>query len=336
MSGVTTLLVAADDADIRLDRWFRSRYPGLSHGRLEKLLRTGQIRVDGRRAKASLRLTAGNQVRVPPLSAETAAPEKSRMSAPAPSEADLAAAQGWVLYRDDMMLAINKPAGLAVQGGSGVTRHVDALLDGLRFGSEDRPRLVHRLDKDTSGVLLLARNAAAARHLTKWFRDQELRKVYWALTIGRPDPERGRIDAAIAKKATSTGGERVVPTPDGADATTFYATVEAAGSSMAWLALSPRTGRTHQLRVHCAEILHCPILGDKKYPGESDLMETAGFGAGLHLHARSLSLPHPGGAGARRARLVVVAPLPPHMASSWQHLGFDASTDGDPFAELNT
>jgi 23S rRNA pseudouridine955/2504/2580 synthase len=213
MSGVTTFLVVADDADIRLDRWFRSRYPGLSHGRLEKLLRTGQIRVDGRRAKASLRLAAGNQVRVPPLSIEMAAPEKGRSRTPAPSEADFAAAQDWVLYRDDMMLAINKPAGLAVQGGSGVTRHVDALLDGLRFGSEERPRLVHRLDKDTSGVLLLARSAAAARHLTKWFRDQELRKIYWALTIGRPDPERGRIDAAIAKKITSTGVERVIPAP---------------------------------------------------------------------------------------------------------------------------
>lgn len=336
MSGVKTLLVAPGDADIRLDRWFRSRYPGLSHGRLEKLLRTGQIRVDGRRAKAGLRLAAGNQVRVPPLTAETAAPQKGRSSAPAPSAAELAAAEEWVLYRDDMMLAINKPAGLAVQGGSGVTRHLDALLDGLRFGSEERPRLVHRLDKDTSGVLLLARTAAAARHLTKCFRDQELRKVYWALTIGRPDPERGRIDAAIAKKTTATGVERVVPAPDGAHATTFYATVEAAGSSMAWLALSPRTGRTHQLRVHCAEILHCPILGDKKYPGESDPLETAGFGAGLHLHARSLSLPHPGGAGARRARLVVVAPLPPHMARTWQHLGFDPATDSDPFAELNT
>jgi len=336
MSGVTTFLVAADDADIRLDRWFRSRYPGLSHGRLEKLLRTGQIRVDGCRAKASLRLAAGNQVRVPPLSAETAAREKRRSRTPAPSEADFAAAQDWVLYRDDMMLAINKPAGLAVQGGSGVTRHVDALLDGLRFGSEDRPRLVHRLDKDTGGVLLLARNAAAARHLTKLFRDQELRKVYWALTIGRPNPERGRIDAAIAKRANSTGFERVIPESDGADATTFYATVDAVGSSMAWLALSPRTGRTHQLRVHCAEILHCPILGDKKYSGESEPIETTGFGAGLHLHARLLSLPHPGDGGARRARLVMVAPLSPHMTRTWNHLGFNPDTDGDPFAELYT
>lgn len=336
MSGVTNFLVGVDDADIRLDRWFRSRYPGLNHGRLEKLLRTGQIRVDGRRAKASLRLVVGNQVRVPPLSAETAAPEKGRFRMSAQSEADLAAVQDWVLYRDDMILAINKPAGLAVQGGSGVTRHVDALLDGLRFGSEHRPRLVHRLDKDTSGVLLLARNATAARHLAKLFRDQELRKVYWALTIGRPDPERGRIDAAIAKKVASTGAERVVLTPEGADATTFYATVDTAGSSMAWLTLAPRTGRTHQLRVHCAEILQCPILGDKKYPAESDPLETAGFGAGLHLHARLLSLPHPGDAGARRARLVVVAPLPPHMTKTWHHLGFDSGTDGDLFTELYT
>ncbi|MEE8171461.1 MAG: RluA family pseudouridine synthase, partial [Alphaproteobacteria bacterium] len=295
MSGVRTLLVAADDADTRLDRWFRKRYPGLSHGRLEKLLRTGQIRVDGRRAKASLRLAAGNQVRVPPLSAESVAPTKGKVGVSAPSEADLALAKQWVLYRDETLLAINKPPGLAVQGGSGVTRHVDALLDGLRFGARERPRLVHRLDKDTSGVLVLARDAATARRLTKWFRDKKLRKVYWALTVGRPSPEKGRIDAAIAKKATSTGAERVVPATDGAAATTYYATVDAAASRLAWLALLPRTGRTHQLRVHCSEILHCPILGNRKYPANSSPAEAEGFGAGLHLHARSLSLPHPGG-----------------------------------------
>ena len=334
MSGVKTLLVDAGDTDIRLDRWFRNRYPGLSHGRLEKLLRTGQIRVDGRRAKAGLRLAAGNEVRVPPLAAETAPPAKRKTAAPAPSEADLEAAREWVLYRDADMLAINKPSGLAVQGGSGVTRHLDGLLDGLKFDTEERPRLVHRLDKDTSGVLLLARNAAAARRLTKMFRDQQLRKIYWALTGGRPDPEQGRIDAAIAKKASASGAERVVAAADGAAATTYYATVEAAGSRVAWLALLPRTGRTHQLRVHCAEILNCPILGDKKYAADAEPVETEGFGAGLHLHARSLSLPHPGGAGARRAKLDLVAPLPPHMAQSWRHLGFDMDTDGDAFAAL--
>ena len=334
MSGVKTLLVDAGDADIRLDRWFRNRYPGLSHGRLEKLLRTGQIRVDGRRAKAGLRLAAGNEVRVPPLAAETAPPARSKTTAAAPSEADLATAREWVLYRDGDMLAINKPSGLAVQGGSGVTRHVDGLLDGLRFGAKERPRLVHRLDKDTSGVLLLARNAASARRLTKWFRDQDLRKIYWALTVGRPELEQGRIDAAIAKKAASSGAERVVPTADGAEATTYYASVEAAGTRMVWLALLPRTGRTHQLRVHCAEILNCPILGDRKYAADSEPVETEGFGAGLHLHARLLSLPHPGGAGARRARRDLVAPLPPHMKQSWRHLGFDTETDGDPFAAL--
>ena len=334
MSGVETLLVTDDDADIRLDRWFRNRYPGLSHGRLEKLLRTGQIRVDGRRAKSGLRLVAGNQVRVPPLSAETVAPTKGKFAVPTPSETDLAAAREWVIYRDDNVLAINKPPGLAVQGGSGVTRHLDALLDGLRFGSAERPRLVHRLDKDTSGVLVLARNAPAARRLTKGFRDHELRKIYWALTTGRPSPEQGRIDAPIAKRADATGVERVVPAADGADATTYYATVDSAGSSVAWLALMPRTGRTHQLRVHCAKILNCPILGDKKYLVESDSVETDGFGTGLHLHARSLSLPHPGGSGARRARLNLVAPLPPHMAQSWRHLDFAADSDGEPFAAL--
>jgi 23S rRNA pseudouridine955/2504/2580 synthase len=329
------LSVGGDDADIRLDRWFRKRYPGLSHGKLEKLLRTGQIRVDGRRAKAGLRLAAGNQVRVPPLPAQAEQAPHGKTPALPPRAEDLAAVKEWVIYRDENLLAINKPPGLAVQGGSGISRHLDALLEGLQFDAPERPRLVHRLDKDTSGVLLLARNAPAARGLTRMFRDKKLRKIYWALTLGVPTPAQGRIDAAIAKKPVSGGGERVIAAKDGAPAITYYATLETAGNRVAWLALLPLTGRTHQLRAHLAEILNCPIQGDRKYISDWSPPREDGFGAGLHLHARSLSLPHPGGAGARRARLDLVAPPPAHMVQSWRHLGFDIKADGDPFAALH-
>jgi 23S rRNA pseudouridine955/2504/2580 synthase len=333
MSGVETLTIAAEEADVRLDRWFKKRFPGLSHGRLEKLLRTGQIRVDGRRAKAGQRLAPGSRVRVPPL--PEAAEEARRRPAPPASAEDLAQVENWVIYRDKHLLAINKPAGLAVQGGSGVTRHLDALLDGLKFDAPERPRLVHRLDKDTSGVLLLARDAATARSLAELFRGKKLRKLYWALTVGAPAPERGRIDAALAKKTVAAGAERVVPAEEGAEAVTFYATLDAAGDKLAWLALLPLTGRTHQLRAHCAEILGCPIFGDRKYPAPADTAAGAGLGAGLHLHARALSLPHPSASGTRRATLELSAPLPPHMMRSWRHLGFDPAAAGsDPFAEL--
>ncbi len=333
MSGVQIFSVGDDDADVRLDRWFRKRFPGLSHGKLEKLLRTGQIRVDGRRAKAGLRLAAGNQVRVPPLAAEAEGAHSIKAERPAREE-DLAAVKEWVIYRDENLLAINKPPGLAVQGGTGIRRHLDSMLDGLQFDALERPRLVHRLDKDTSGVLLLARNAVTARSLTKMFRDKKLRKIYWALTLGIPSPEKGRIDAAIAKRPVNGGGERMVAVPDGAEAVTYYTTLEAAGNRIAWLALLPLTGRTHQLRAHCADVLKCPIQGDRKYLLGEDAPQEGGFGAGLHLHARCLSLPHPGGKGAMRARLDIVAPLPEHMVQSWRHLDFDINAEGDPFAEL--
>jgi len=331
MRPVETLTISADEENVRLDRWFKKRFPGLNHGRLEKLLRTGQIRVDGKRVKASQRLEAGNRVRLPPLpeGAESATDKKERVK---PSAADLALAKSWVIYRDDHVLAINKPAGLAVQGGTGVTCHVDSLLDGLKFDAPERPRLVHRLDKDTSGVLLLARNAVTARRLADYFRNKRLRKTYWALTVGTPTLARGRIDASLAKKVVTQRFERVVPAEDGVRAVTYYTTLDSIGNKMAWLALLPLTGRTHQLRAHCAEILGCSIFGDRKYPAKAGTAEGDGFGAGLHLHARSLSLPHPEGVKARRSRLNLTAQLPPHMAQSWRHLGFDAKRLADPFA----
>ena len=324
MSGVATLEIAPEDGAQRLDRWFKRHYPAIGHGRLEKLLRTGQIRVNGKRARAGTRLAPGDRVRVPPLpeGGEDRAP---RRAAPPMDEADVDMVQSAVIYRDGDMIALNKPPGLPVQGGSRVARHLDAMLDALRFDAADAPRLVHRLDRDTSGVLLLARHAAAARELTALFRNRQLQKLYWALVVGVPKPTQGRIDAPLAKRQVGAG-ERVIATAEGGQrAITDYALIETAGRRLSWLALMPRTGRTHQLRAHTASVFGHPVVGDGKYGGEAAF--PAGFEPHLHLHARALALPRPGGKA-----LVLTAPLPPHMAAAWHFLGFDPEPADDHFA----
>ncbi len=325
MGAVQQIQVAAAEAELRLDRWFRQHFPELGHGRLEKLLRTGQIRIDGKRAKAGQRLEPGQTVRVPPLGEPDAAAEKPWAPAPpAMTPGEAAELQRRVLYRDDDVIAIDKPPGLAVQGGTGTVRHLDAMLDALRFGSAERPRLVHRLDRDTSGVLLLARGAASARALTAAFRSRSARKVYWAVVAGVPKIARGTIDLALAKRAggAARGGELVEPDEeDGRPAITDYRVVEHAGKRAAWLALWPRTGRTHQLRAHCAA-LGTPILGDVKYGGADAVLPGAEIDRRLHLHARRIVLPHPRPESGRRI-IEVAAPLPPHMAETWRYFGFD-------------
>lgn len=326
MSGPRTVAVSRDDADQRLDRWFKRHFPQLSHGRLEKLLRTGQVRVDGKRAKAGLRVTAGQQVRVPPLPeipAQKAPPGRGAVQA-----RDAAALRAAVLYRDDWVIAIDKPTGLAVQGGTGQTRHVDAMLDALGEAGAERPRLVHRLDRDTSGVLLLARTTAAARRLTASFKDKGTRKLYWALVAGVPERRRGRIDVPLAK-LPGPKGEKVGPAADqGKDAETVYQvvaskTIEGTRQRIAWLLLMPLTGRTHQLRAHCAA-LGAPILGDGKYGGKRAFPTAAGQDGGalskrLMLHAREIAVPHPEDGTTLR----IAAPLPADMAAVWTSLGFD-------------
>ena len=324
MSGVETITVRPEDGAGRLDRWFKRHYPGLSHGRLEKLLRTGQIRVDGKRAHAGDPVMPGQAIRVPPLP-ETPAPQ--RPPKPQARPQDLVLLRDAVLYRDDWAIVVNKPAGLAVQGGTNTDRHVDALLDGLRFDSQERPRLVHRLDKDTSGVLLLARNAAAASFFTRAFRDKTTRKIYWAIVIGLPKLRRGRIDLALSKGGEA-GRERVHADTEGKSAVTYYSVVDHAGTRASWLALLPVTGRTHQLRAHCA-VLGTPILGDGKYGGASAQLAGGAAEYRLHLHARSLAIPHPGS-----GTIEVTAPLPPHMRRMWEFFGFDMEVP-DPFEELD-
>jgi 23S rRNA pseudouridine955/2504/2580 synthase len=332
MSGVETRTVASGEADMRLDRWFRLHFPELAHGHLQKLLRTGQVRVDGRRAKANARLEVGAEIRVPPLGA---APPSAARQAETPSpkkplaDADAAFIRSLVLYRDDDVIALNKPPGLAVQGGTGTRRHVDGMLEGLRFGSPEVPRLVHRLDRDTSGVLLLGRSRAATAALAKAFRSRETRKLYWAIVVGVPEPRQGRIDMPVAKLPGRAGEKMAIDEEEGQRATTYYRVLEAAARRLAWVALWPQTGRTHQLRVHSAA-LGWPILGDGKYGGKEAFIAGQGLSRKLHLHARSLSLPHP----STGALLVVRAPLPDHMKETWNFFGFDSDDTGDPFSEL--
>jgi 23S rRNA pseudouridine955/2504/2580 synthase len=324
MSGVETVMVRPDDGESRLDRWFKRHYPGLTHGHLEQLLRLGRVRVDGKRAKACDRVAPGMEIHVPDEAKRPGEPPSAKSPRVRPQ--DMALLRDAVLYRDDHAIVINKPAGLAVQGGSNTERHVDALLDALRFDSDERPRLVHRLDKDTSGVLLIARNAAAAAFFTRAFRDKTTKKIYWAIVVGLPQLLQGRIDLALAKGG-GKGRERVSADEAGKSAVTYYRVIDHAGERASWLALLPVTGRTHQLRAHCAA-LGTPILGDGKYGGQRAQLPGGAAAHRLHLHARSLEVPHPSGGTLR-----VSAPLPPHMRRMWEFFGF-AGDAKDPFAEL--
>lgn len=328
MNAVETRVVARDEADLRLDRWFKRHFPALGHGKLSKLLRTGQVRVDGKRAKTSQRLEAGQAVRVPPLNlagdgAGLVAPSVRTDKA---DEETIARLRDAVLYKDDEVLAINKPAGLAVQGGTGTTRHVDAALDGLRFEAKERPRLVHRLDKDTSGVLLLGRSRLAARRLTEAFRAKSAMKIYWALVVGQPKPSSGIVDLPISKLPGRSGERMMVDRDDGKRALTRYVVVDTIGQRLSWLALFPVTGRTHQLRVHMAE-LGTPILGDGKYGGADAVLQGEGVSRKLHLHARAIRVPDTHG-----APLSITAPLVDPMARSFTFFGLDETLGAGPFA----
>jgi 23S rRNA pseudouridine955/2504/2580 synthase len=324
MSDVKIITIGQDEAETRLDRWFKRHFPTLNHGQLEKLLRSGNIRVDGKRAKSNQRLEAGQSVRVPPLSA----PPPDKAPAPPRPVDDKAARmlQDAVLFMDDDLIVLNKPPGLAVQGGTGMAdKHLDAMLDALCFGGA-RPKLVHRLDKDTSGVLLLGRTANATAKLAAAFKSRAARKCYWALVAGVPKHPQGRIDAPLAKLG-GKGAEKVaVDEDEGKHAVTYYRVVDKTLKRAAWLEMEPRTGRTHQLRAHCV-LLGTPILGDGKYGGKEALIEGAGVSRKLHLHARALRIPHP-----RTGRVLeVTAPPPAHMRGSFDFFGFAEGDAGPPF-----
>ncbi|MBB4659192.1 RluA family pseudouridine synthase [Parvularcula dongshanensis] len=306
MSGVEMVTVARADDGLRLDRWFRQHYPAVKQGQLQKMLRKGQVRVDGAKVEANRRLSPGEVVRVPPVPAATPAGKA------AASAQDREEIRSFVLYEDDRLIAINKPFGLPVQGGSGVARHLDGMLDGLAKGGE-RPRLVHRLDKDTGGLMLLARDRLAAKDLTESFRRHLIEKTYWALVAGVPHPLEGTIDLPV-EKGGPEGAERMGASEGGKKAITDYQTVEMAAGKAAFLALRPLTGRTHQLRVHM-DAIGTPIVGDGKYGGERAKLE--GVSKRMHLFCRTMSVPRDG-----KPPLELTAPLTGHMAKTWDFFAF--------------
>jgi 23S rRNA pseudouridine955/2504/2580 synthase len=316
---VQTTHVTPDEAGMRVDRFLEARFPGLAFSHIQRVIRKGELRVNGRRVEPKDRLAAGQAVRIPPLRLEAPKPREGQG---AEDETTRAFLRSITLYDDADVLVLNKPMGLAVQGGSGTVRHVDGMLDALRDNKDQRPRLVHRLDKDTSGCLLVAKTRFAASALAKNFRSRAARKIYWALVAGVPKPRQGRISTFLAKEELESDSRMRVARhgEEGAShAVTYYAVVETAAQKLAWLSLKPVTGRTHQLRAHCDHIGH-PIVGDPKYFEKENWELPGGLQNRLHLLARRLVVPHP-----RGGAIDVTAPLPPHMVQSWNLLGFDAA-----------
>jgi 23S rRNA pseudouridine955/2504/2580 synthase len=315
---VQTVEVAPDEHNMRVDRFLEARFPGLSFSHIQRVVRKGELRVDGKRVDSKDRLSAGQSVRIPPLRLETPKAAGQLSDAERKTLADLKA---MTLYEDDDVLVLNKPAGLAVQGGSGTTRHVDQMLEVMRDAKGQKPRLVHRLDKETSGCLLIAKTRFAATQLTGSFRHRSARKIYWALVAGVPKPKQGRISTFLAKEE---GEEDTIMRiaahgDEGAShAVTYYAVVETAGNKLAWVSLKPVTGRTHQLRAHMAHIGHA-IVGDPKYFNKENWQLPGGLQNRLHLLARRIVIPHP-----RGGVIDATAPLPPHMLQSWNLLGLEA------------
>jgi 23S rRNA pseudouridine955/2504/2580 synthase len=346
MSRVQNLTVGPDEGDQRLDRWIKRRFAHLQQGGIEKMCRKGEIRVDGGRVKSNTRVEVGQTVRIPPLPDADEVEDRPRDM----TKADIQLIQGCVIYKDDHVIVLNKPAGLPTQGGSKQLRHVDGMAEALRFGYDEKPRLVHRLDKDTSGVLVLARTRMAAKSLTEAFRHRNTEKIYWALVAGVPIPKLGSIKYGLVKQGGHGGkgdNERMKCVhPKDVDKTfgakralTNYTVLTSLADRTAWVALTPVTGRTHQLRAHMAEIGH-PIVGDGKY-GAAAVQDNPGdgWGAGmgeeigrkLHLHARSLRIEHP----ETGKELWIKASLPQHMEKTWGFFGWEEKhAPDDPFEGL--
>ena len=314
MSGVRQQTVARDEDGMRLDRWFGVHFPQVTFGHLQKLIRTGQVRIDSGRAKTSSRLESGQIVRIPPLEAEVARIERKV------DAADAEYLRSLILYEDSELFVFNKPHGLASQGGSGTKRHMDGLLKSLPNKQGDAPKLVHRLDRDTSGVLVVAKTRASAAYLGKVFQSRSARKIYWALVYGVPKPAQGSISCFLAKQIVDDHEQMVVVEqayPGAQHSMSYYSITETAARRFSWVTLKPVTGRTHQLRVHMQELGN-PIMGDPRYFNIENFQGAPGLGEGLHLVARRIRLPLQSG-----KFLDVTAPLPPHMQQSFEALGFD-------------
>lgn len=317
MSGPKTTLdgatIAEEDDGIRLDRWFKRHRPGTPHALLARWARSGQLTLDGKKADVSDRIETGQTLvmPVPPVETEARPARKGRPL----TDADIELATGMLIHRDASAIVLNKLPGLATQGGTKTEQHVDGLLDALKFDAPVRPKLVHRLDKDTSGALLVARTPRAAAYFAKSFSNRSARKTYWAIIVGVPDIAQGEIDLPLAKQPGS-GGEKMHVHDSGLASKTRYRVIERAGNSAAWVELQPLTGRTHQLRVHMAAIGH-PIVGDGKYGGKGAFL-TGSISRKMHLHSRRLRIDHPDGGA-----IDISAEVPEHFAASLDALGFD-------------
>jgi 23S rRNA pseudouridine955/2504/2580 synthase len=324
VASVEQKIVGPEEGGMRLDRWFKSHYAGLGFGHLQKLLRSGQVRIDGGRAKSDTRIEAGQTIRIPPLEIDKASPSAALTSNTMKGQADLDVLKQMLLHEDKKVLVFNKPYGLAVQGGSGITRNVDEMLEAMRSDKNEKPRLVHRIDRETSGVLVVAKTRGAAQFLTAQFRKRETKKTYWALVKDVPRDHEGKVSSWLVKEKTEDGDRMRVGVhgDKGADhAVSYFRVIEKSGQQLAWLEMEPHTGRTHQLRVHAKQI-GCPIIGDSKYFEAAWNWEfPGGMQNRLHLLARRIIIPHPDG-----GLLDITAPLPPHMVQSWNLLGYDEAS----------
>jgi len=323
MAGIEHKLVEPDEAGMRLDRWFKVHYPGLGFGQLQKLLRSGQVRVDGGRVKTDARVQPGQTIRIPPMDIDEKIKGGPISGSDLKNSDDGELLARMLLHEDEKVFVLNKPAGLAVQGGSGLHRHLDKMLEAWTSKKGEKPRLVHRLDRDTSGVIVVARTRGAAQKLTAAFRERDTKKTYWSLVKGVPRKREDKLSTWLVKEATPDGDRMRIAKhgEEGADhAISYYRVLETAGQNLAWLEMEPYTGRTHQLRVHALHMGH-PIIGDPKYFIDDHNWDfPGGVQKRLHLHARHIDIPHPSG-----GRLRVTAPLPPHMVQTWNLLGLDLS-----------
>lgn len=324
MSGVQQRQVNDDEDGMRLDRWFATHFPQLGFGRLQKLIRNGEVKVDKAKVKTDSRVSAGQTVRIPPMD------DPDFVKPVQLDTRDAEFLRSLILYEDEDIYVFNKPHGLAVQGGSGQTRHLDGMLKSLPNKKGEPPRLVHRLDRDTSGCLVVAKTKQAASHFGNVFRSRSARKIYWAIVAGNPHPQQGEISCFLARQSTDDGEQMVVVrngAPNAQHSLSYYSTTDTASKRFAWVTLKPVTGRTHQLRVHMAQ-LGTPIIGDPRYFNIENWQGAPGLAEGLHLHARRIAIPLRNG-----KRLDISAPLPPHMRASFETLGFDPDrydVSGDP------
>lgn len=326
MSDVRHIKVGPEDDGQRLDRWLKKCVPELPYGLSQKLIRKGAIRVDGKKAKTDTRLNTGQEIRIPPIEDKPEKQKKERVF----TDSDREFIKSLVIYDDGDIVAFNKPCGLASQGGEGISRHIDMYFP-LLEKNEMSPRLIHRLDRDTSGVLLAARSPQMVRDLGKVFKERKARKIYWAVTRGVPPQNEGTIRAPLAKMGGAHKDKMVVDDKEGKHATTDFIVIDRLGDQAAFVAFWPRTGRTHQIRVHAAEILECPVLCDDKYGGQiSEELEDLPISKRLHLHASRLMIPYP---GEKAKMLDITAMMPQDLKKSWEALGFNTGEAGDPFAD---